>query len=233
MKISGSTLTIKLGALGALCLLFAIVYILNPAFWGELWDVCLSGDLRRVADYINSFGPWAMVFSFFLVLCVNAIGFPPAMIFSSANALIFGIVPGIALAWAAETTGVAISFVLLRFFFRDAAEGVIAKHKSLQKIDEFSGRQGFKVMLIARVVPYFPSGLLNALGAVSKMSFKDFTIAALIGKIPSTVLEAMIGHDAVTHGENPHRLIISITLTVVLIGGFFIYEKRKKKKAGL
>ena len=124
------------------------------------------------------------------------------IIFSSANALIFGIVPGILLAWIAETVGVAISFVLLRFLFRDAAEGVIQKHASLQKIDELSGESGFKVMLIARLVPYLPSGLLNALGAISKMTFKAFVLSALIGKLPSTAIEAMIGHDAVTASES-------------------------------
>lgn len=230
MKMSRSTLPIKIGAVAALCLLLGIIYLLNPAFFGELWDVCLSGDMHRVAAYINSFGHWAMVFSFFLVLCVNAIGFPPAMIFSAANALIFGIVPGILLAWLAETAGVALSFVLLRFLFRDAAEEVISKHKSLRRIDELSGRQGFKVMLVARVIPYLPSGLLNALGAVSRMSFRDFTIAALIGKLPSTAIEAMIGHDAVTAGENPHRLIFSLVLAVAMVAGFIVYEKRQQKK---
>ena len=152
------------------------------------------------------------------------------MIFSSANALIFGIVPGILLAWIAETVGVALSFVLLRFLFRDAAEDVISKHKSLQKIDELSGSQGFKVMLIARIIPYLPSGLLNALGAVSKMSFRDFTIAALIGKLPSTAIEAMIGHDAVTASENPYRLVFSLVLAIVMVVGFIIYERRQKKQ---
>ena len=230
MQITKSTLPIKLGAVAGLGLLFLIVYILNPSFWGELWDVCLSGDMHRIAGYINSFGAWAMVFSFFLVLCVNAIGFPPAMIFSAANALIFGIVPGIALAWIAETAGCALSFVLLRFLFRDAAESVISKHKSLQKIDDFSGARGFRIMLIARIIPYMPSGLLNALGAVSRLSLKEFTVAALIGKLPSTAIEAMIGHDVVTAGENPHRLVFSLVLAVVMVLGFIIYEKRQKQK---
>ena len=40
MKITKSTWPIKVGAVAGLCLLFGIVYVLNPAFWGELWDVC-------------------------------------------------------------------------------------------------------------------------------------------------------------------------------------------------
>lgn len=224
-----STLPIKLGAVGCLCLLFLITYLCNPDFFKELWAVCLSGDMHQVADYINSFGSWAMIFSFFLVLFVNAIGFPPAIIFSSANALIFGLVPGILLAWIAETVGVTISFILLRFLFRDAAEDVIAKHTSLQKIDELSGQQGFKVMLIARLVPYLPSGLLNALGAISKMSLQAFVLSALIGKLPSTAVEAIIGHDAMTASENPHRLIFTIIIAIAMVGGFFYYEKCKQK----
>ena len=157
--------------------------------------------MQQTADYIKSFGPWAMFFSFCLVLVVNAIGFPPAIIFSAANALIFGIVPGIILSWLAETVGVTLSFLLMRFLFRDAAEGVIAKHASLKKIDSFSGKNGFKVMLIARTVPYFPSGILNALGAVSQISLFDYVLSSLIGKFPSTALEAMIGHDAMTMAE--------------------------------
>lgn len=225
-----STLPIKLGAAGGLVFLVLVIYLLNPDFFHELWEVCLSGDMHRVADYINSFGSWAFVFSFWLVLCVNAIGFPPAIIFSSANALIFGLIPGILLAWIAETVGVTISFILLRFLFRDAAEDVIAKHSSLQKIDELSGQQGFKYMLIARLVPYLPSGLLNALGAISKMSLQAFILSALIGKLPSTAIEAIIGHDAVTAQENPHRLIGTIIIAVVMIAAFVYYEKRKAKQ---
>ena len=219
MKKSGSM--IKIGAAGLMMLLLLIIYLLNPAFFNELWAVCLSGDMHLVA----------MVFSFMLVLCVNAIGFPPAIIFSSANALIFGIVPGIILAWLAETVGVTISFLLLRFLFRDAAEEIIAKNAYLKQIDDVSGRDGFKVMLIARLVPYLPSGLLNAVGALSKMSLRDYVLAALIGKLPSTAIEAMIGHDAVTASENPYRLVFNILLAAAVIGGFFIYEKRNKKKA--
>lgn len=34
MKITKSTWPIKVGAVAGLCLLFGIVYVLNPAFWG-------------------------------------------------------------------------------------------------------------------------------------------------------------------------------------------------------
>ena len=43
-----------------------------------------------------------------------------------------------------------------------------SKH-ALEVFDKYSGKRGFADMLIARMVPYFPSVLLNALGALSAL----------------------------------------------------------------
>ena len=142
---------VKAGAAVAIFLLFAIIHLINPAFLPHMFGLLARGDIQETASYIASFGSWAVVFSFLLTLFVNALGFPPAIIFSTANTLIFGIAWGIVLSVIAETVGVAFSFVLMRFFFRDAAEKIISKNKTLSNIDKYSGSRGFAVMLIARM----------------------------------------------------------------------------------
>ena len=224
---------VKAGAAAAIVLLIAIIHIANPAFFPHLCGLLARGDITETAEYIQSFGAWAVVFSFLLTLFVNALGFPPAIIFSTANTLIFGIAWGIFLSVVAETVGVTLSFVLLRFFFRDAAERVIAKHKTLANIDKYSGKRGFVVMLIARMVPYFPSIMLNALGALSAMRMRDYVIASFVGKFPSTGIEAIIGHDTITQQEAPTRLIVVVILAVVLIVGAWWYERNAAKKMEL
>ena len=68
------------------------------------------------------------------------------------------VIPGIIISWLAETVGVIISFLLMRTILRSSAEKIIAKSSALKKIDEFSGKKGFQLMLIMRTIPYFPSG---------------------------------------------------------------------------
>ena len=85
------------------------------------------------------------------------------------------------------------------------------------------------VMLIARMVPYLPSALLNAVGALSAISLRDYVIASFIGKFPSTGIEAIIGHDTITAQEDPTRLILVIIAAVVLIAGAWIYERKAAK----
>ncbi|MBR3624513.1 MAG: TVP38/TMEM64 family protein [Selenomonadaceae bacterium] len=221
---------VKLIAFALIILLFAAIHTLEPNFFPYLWRMLLDGDILETARYIESFGAWAVVFSFFLTLFVNALGFPPAIIFSTANTIIFGIVPGIILSCVAETVGVTISFVLLRFFFRESAEKIIKTSKTLTNIDKYSGEKGFIFMLIARMVPYIPSVLLNAVGALSALSLKSYVIASFIGKFPSTGIEAIIGHDAILREEDPTRIIVTVVFAIVLIALAWLYQRRESAK---
>lgn len=221
---------IKAGIVAAIIMLFVIIHFIDPTFLPHIWGLLARGDIEETASFIASFGYWAILFSFLLTLFVNALGFPPAIIFSTANTLIFGIFWGIILSVAAETVGVTFSFILLRFFFRETAQKIINKNKTLANINKYSGKRGFAVMLIARMVPYFPSIMLNAIGALSAMRLSDYVIASLIGKFPSTGIEAIIGHDTITKQEDPTRLIVVVVLAILLIAGAWYYEKQAAKK---
>ena len=206
--------------------LFVAIHLIAPEFLPEVFDLLSRGDIVETAEYISSYGSLAVVFSFMLTLFVNAIGFPPAIIFSTANTIIFGIVPGIILSVIAETVGVTISFQLLRFFFRDSAKKIISKNKKLRSVDKYSSKNGFMIMLIARMVPYVPSGILNAAGALSSMSMRDYFLASLVGKFPSTSIEAIIGHDAVLQEGSMTRIIVVVIFAIALIGWAWWYQKK-------
>ena len=207
---------IQLGLLSGLVILGFLVYVLVPGFYDDMWELILSGDVQRMAEVLQSYGPWAMVISFVLDVLINALGFLPSIFFSTANGLLFGVVPGIIISWLAETVGVVLSFMIMRYILRDTAHKVIEKSEFLLKVDDFSGKNGLTVMLFARAIPYFPSGIITALGAISQISLRDYIIANLVGKFPSTALEVIVGHDAVLLQDNLGRLTIVILIATVI-----------------
>ena len=223
---------VKVGAALAIILMFVIIHLIAPNFLPSFISLLASGDITATVEYIRSFGDGAVLFAFFLTLFTNALGFPPAIIFSTANVILFGLFPGILLSCVAETVGVTIAFILMRFYFRDAAEKVIAKSPFLSKIDHYSGSKGFFVMLIGRMVPYFPSALLNAVGALSSIRLREYMLASFVGKFPSTGIEAIIGHDLIMQQESHMRLIIVIIGAIVLIVAAVRYEKHVMRKEG-
>ena len=153
------------------------------------------------------------------------VGFLPAIIFSTANALVFGYWEGLIISWFGECVGVTISFLIFRYLLKDKADKLIHKSKFLLKLDDFSGSNGFMVMLFARTVPYFPSGLITALGAISQITLKDYIIANLVGKFPSTAVEMAIGQDVVNIHQNMGRLsVISVIFLIMYYGIYRLYK---------
>ena len=207
--------------------LFGLIHFFAHDFFTNTFKLAISGNVNGLVEYLRSFGPWAMVVSFVLDVLINAGSIFPSIFLSTANGLIFGLPLGILISWLAETVGVVISFLLMRFFFRSTAEKLIAKSNSLKHIDEASGKHGLEWMAFARALPYFPSGILTAIGAVSSISVRDYIIANLIGKFPSTALEVVIGHDLVNYKEHSERLAI-LVIVVVLI--FLCYKKYRSRK---
>ena len=210
--------------------LFGLIHFFAQDFFTNTFKLAVSGNVNGLVEYLRSFGPWAMVVSFFLDVLINAGSIFPSIFLSTANGLIFGLLLGILISWLAETVGVVISFLLMRFFFRSTAEKLIAKSNSLKHIDEASGKHGLEWMAFARALPYFPSGILTAIGAVSSISVRDYIIANLIGKFPSTALEVVIGHDLVNYKEHSERLAVLVIVVVVIFWGYKKYRDSKSKK---
>ena len=221
-----------LGRLAAALLLAALVcaiQCLAPDFFVRTFQLAVSGNVKGLTEYLRSFGPWALAVSFVLDVLINAGSIFPSVFLSTANGLIFGLPLGILVSWLAETTGVVISFYLMRFFFRGTAEMLIAKSNSLKHIDEASGKHGLEWMAFARALPYFPSGILTAVGAVSSISGRDYIIANLIGKFPSTALEVLIGHDLVHYQEHMYRLTFLIVVVAAVFYGYKRYRSSQNK----
>ena len=210
--------------------LFGLIHFFAQDFFTNTFKLAISGNVNGLVEYLRSFGPWAMVVSFFLDVLINTGSIFPSIFLSTANGLIFGLPLGILISWLAETVGVVISFLLMRFFFRSTAEKLIAKSNSLKHIDEASGKHGLEWMAFARALPYFPSGILTAVGAVSSISVRDYIIANLIGKFPSTALEVVIGHDLVNYKEHSERLAVLVIVVVVIFWGYKKYRDSKSKK---
>ena len=209
--------------------LFGLIHFFAQDFFTNTFKLAVSGNVNGLVEYLRSFGPWAIVVSFFLDVLINAGSIFPSIFLSTANGLIFGLPLGILISWLAETVGVVISFILMRFFFRSTAEKLIAKSNSLKHIDEASGKHGLEWMAFARALPYFPSGILTAVGAVSSISVRDYVIANLIGKFPSTALEVVIGHDLVNYKEHSERLAILVILVVLIFWGYKKYRNKHQK----
>lgn len=182
-----------------------------------LWEL----DAGRVTELYRGLGIWAVVISLGLNILQTFIVFMPSVFLSGANAIVFGLFWGTLISWLGEVIGAAIAFVVYRYFGRATVEELENSREYLKKIDEMSTRRGFGIVLVLRILPAMPSGMINLLAALSKISFSAYILATAIGKLPSLALETIIGHDLFSWQENLGRLL---TVTGIVVLGYVVYR---------
>lgn len=211
-----------------LLLLVLGLCILQPVWLKTIIVLLLKGNITNITAYIRSFHGYAMLVSFCIVVLINISAVLPNIFMLATNGVVFGVWKGTLISWLAESAGVTISFLLMRYLLHDYAHEVISRSQGLKTIDKFSGKNGLWIMMAARAIPFIPSGLLSALGAVSSISIRDYIIATLIGKFPSSLIEVMLGHDLVGYRKHELRLTILILISVASYGLFAAYRKRQQ-----
>ncbi|WP_371369202.1 TVP38/TMEM64 family inner membrane protein YdjZ [Sporomusa rhizae] len=212
----------------AIIALIGLTYMWQPEFFHHAYGIIERGDIAALAEYLRSFGPSAVMITIVLFVIMTFTIVFPFMILSGAAGIVFGLFWGTIISWIGEVIGALFMFVFARYFFRHAVEGWIAKSRYLKQVDDYSAANGFKALLLARLLPLAPSGIITAVAAISRISFKDFFLATIIGKLPPVVVKVLLGHDIVFAGENLGRLIFIILLVIVIYGVLW-WQKRNKK----
>lgn len=198
-----------------------------PGFFLTLWNLAACGDIHGSVAFLQSFGSSAIIVSFLILVAFNALGFLPNFFLLAANGMLFGIVGGTVLSWAGECVGAAIGFYLMRTTIRGYALSAIARAGYLGQVDDFSSHNGFRAVFLTRALPYIPSGLVTAASAISCISFKDFFWATLLGKLPSTIVEVMVGHDLADYRNHVNRLVF---LAAIATSAYVLVWWRKRRK---
>lgn len=201
---------------------FFVVKTYYPEFYNQMVDLTLAGDIDGLGDYISSFGYGAFAVSIGLLIFCNVFGIP-TIPFLTVNGALFGLIPGLIISWIGEVVGIEISFHIGRVFFRKEARQFIEKKHMLTKLDKYSS---VKNMAVARAIPYSPNILFTAVAVLSRLTTKEHFKATFIGKIPSVVIEVVLGHDLIYFSEYGSRFII---LLLLVVGGCIAHKWYKKK----
>jgi uncharacterized membrane protein YdjX (TVP38/TMEM64 family) len=149
-------------------------------------------DVAIIKDYILSFGIWAPIISFLLMVFQSLIAPLPAFIITFANAGLFGWWQGAILSWSSAMAGAALCFWIAKYFGRNAVAKVTSKG-SLEKVDIFFDKYGNYAILIARLLPFVSFDIISYAAGLTSMSFWSFFWATGLGQLPATIVYSYVG----------------------------------------
>jgi len=213
-------------------LLFIIALFFIPSVQNLFLDlVSLFKDLDVVVikEYILSFGIWAPIISFLLMIFQSIAAPLPAFLITFANAALFGWVLGAMLSWFSALVGAILCFYIARWLGRDVVEKLTSR-TALESVDGFFDKHGKYAILIARLLPFISFDIVSYAAGLTKMKIKDFVIATAIGQLPATIIYSYAG-EMLTGGTKMFVFgllsLFAFSTLVYLLKK--IYDKRKSQ----
>ncbi|MFT4993830.1 MAG: putative membrane protein YdjX (TVP38/TMEM64 family) [Paraglaciecola sp.] len=152
----------------------------------------LQVPLREFFDWLQTIGLWAPLL-FILIDMLLVIFLLPSIIFTLAAGFLFGPALGSFCVIVATTLGAAVAFFISRHSFSEGVKNYLRNHKKLKVVNDELVHEGWKLILLTRLVPFFPLKLSNYFFGATNFSMADFVIGTFIGIIPNTLFIVYMG----------------------------------------
>nr|WP_138205626.1 TVP38/TMEM64 family protein [Haloimpatiens lingqiaonensis] len=188
-------------------------------------------NVDAAKEYILSFGIWAPVISFLLMMLQSIAAPLPAFIITFANAGLFGWWQGAILSWTSSMAGAVLCFYIAKFLGRDVVEKLTSKF-ALESIDNFFERYGKFAILIARLLPFISFDVVSYAAGLTSMGFWSFFWATGIGQLPATIVYSYVGGMLVGGTKKlVFGLLILFALTILIYLIKRIWSEKNNKEA--
>lgn len=195
----------------------------------SIFKMFASGDFKVLRNFVESYGPYAVLISFLLMILQSIAAPLPAFLITFANANLFGWWQGAILSWVSSMVGAAICFFIARILGRDVVEKLTSK-TGIKQIDDFFKKHGRMSILIARLLPFISFDIVSYAAGLTSMSFGGFIVATGIGQLPATVIYSYVG-GMLTGGAQMlvTALLILFALSALIVLFRQLYIERQKR----
>lgn len=190
-------------------------------------------NIPKLKTEISSYGVFApLVYIAFYVLAT--VFFLPGLPVTMLSGLVFGPLWGVVYASIGSIIGISCAFLIARYVARGIVERWVDHNAQFQRIDEGVKRQGWRMLMITRLVPLFPFNLQNYAYGLTKIGFVTFLFVSWVCMLPGTTAYVQLGA-AVNVGEgNIKKTLLYLAgaaLCVVLVS--LIPSFIRKRQTGL
>jgi uncharacterized membrane protein YdjX (TVP38/TMEM64 family) len=151
-----------------------------------LFDLLTVDNIDRLDAWFDSLGWWAPL-AFVVLWVVASVFFLPGLPITIAGGLVFGAVWGTVWTTIGANLGAVAAFLIGRYAARGMVEGMLEKNRALKKIDDGVKNQGWRMLLITRLVPIFPFNIQNYVYGLTDIPLKTYVLVTLPCMVPATV----------------------------------------------
>lgn len=160
----------------------------------------LKATLSPLFESIDTLGPWApaILILLYIPACLCMV---PNTLITPGVGFLLGAVTGTFTAIIGLTVGASATFLFSRALGRNWFHHRVPHQPRLAAIELACRRDGFKIVLLTRLTPAFPSNLMSYFFGVTGVSLSEYAAATAIGMFPRTIIYASIGAAAKSYAD--------------------------------
>ena len=173
-------------------------------------------NLARLRQAVEGYGALApAVFIGGYILAV--VFFVPGLPITVLGGVVFGPIRGTVYVWIAATIGAALAFLVARYAVRGIVERWVRASPRLVRIDTQVAENGWRIVMLTRLVPLFPFNLQNYAYGITRIGFWPYAITSSLCMIPGTAAFTFAG-GAISEGRGHiKRTLAYLALAGVLL----------------
>jgi uncharacterized membrane protein YdjX (TVP38/TMEM64 family) len=196
-----------LGVAVFVLLLVALAWIAAPA---ADWIKALSNNVSR----LGALGPAI----YFVLYVLGTVVLAPSPLMSIAAGVAFGWW-GLPLAVISATAGATCSFLLSRYFFGETLEDWLMQRRISKAAKNAVDEEGWRVLLLLRLSPVVPFGLLNYLLGLTNTPVTIYVLWTAIGILPGSIVDIYIGIVGASAGGTAQfaYMVLGLVATVIVV----------------
>jgi uncharacterized membrane protein YdjX (TVP38/TMEM64 family) len=137
-------------------------------------------------------GAWAPLL-FILIMAAVVVLVLPGVLFTTGAGFVFGVVEGSVYVVTGTTLGATLAFVIARYLFGQRARRFIIAHSRIRLLSEEVVPHGWKIVLLIRLIPFFPSKISNYFFGLTPFTLRGYVGGSLLGFIPLSVHNVYLG----------------------------------------
>lgn len=170
--------------------------------------------INQLIDAVTGFmGDLGFVAGFIFIVLESIVPILPLAVFIGLNVITFGSFWGFILSWISTVIGCMLSFSMCRKL-SDKFDKKYKNNKVITKFRNYVDKLTFSNLVIILSVPFTPAFAINIGAGLSKIDFKRYFVAVIVGKIPMVYFWGFIGKSLMESISDPYTIAQICTMLI-------------------
>ncbi len=196
-----------------------------------VFEMLTIDNMQNLKTWIEGFGAAGYVI-YIGIYIAAALFFLPGTPIALLAGIAFGPILGTLLAVTGATLGAVAAFLVARYAGRSMVEGWAAKNEAFKKIDEGVQKQGWRMVMLTRLVPVFPYNVQNFAYGLTTINLPTFALVSFICMLPGAAAFCFMA-GAIVAGESPTQIMMYLAVGAILLVGMSLLPGYLQKKKGM